>query len=124
MTGVAPRKKRRIPHSFFIRAAYSFLVIAFVVGVGTIGMHGIENMSYLDAFYFTSMIATGQGPNFTPVTAVGKIFAALLAFVSVGTVIAALIFLFGPFFGSVLRLGVERIEEEAENEREKVEKRG
>lgn len=88
-----------------------------VVAIGTLGMHSIEGLSYLDSFYFTAMIATGQGPNFTPTSEVGKIFAALLAFVSVGTVITALLFLFGPFFGSVLKLELEKIEEEAERRR-------
>ena len=37
-----------------------------------------------------------------------------MAFVSVGTVVAALGFLFGPFFGRLWRIGVERLEEEAE----------
>jgi voltage-gated potassium channel len=99
-----------------VRAVYSFLLIVIVVAIGTIGMHLIEGLSYLDAFYFTSMIATGQGPNFTPVTDFGKVFAAILAFVSVGTVITALVFLLGPFFGSVLRSSAEKVEEEAKKE--------
>ena len=87
-------------------------------------MHAIEGWSYLDSFYFTSFVATGQGPpaNLDPQSAVGKIFASFLAFLSVGTVISALLFLFGPFFGRVFRLGVERIEEvEKEHERKKEE---
>jgi len=89
-------------------------------------MHAIEGWSYLDSFYFTSMIATGQGPpaNLDPQSAFGKVFTAVLAFVSVGTVISALLFLFGPFFGRVFRLSVEKIEEvEREHER-KVQGRG
>ncbi|MDV3293149.1 MAG: hypothetical protein LYZ70_02655 [Nitrososphaerales archaeon] len=92
--------------------------------IGTLGIHSIEGYSYIDSFYFTAMIATGQGPNFTPVSEVGKIFAAMLAFVSVGTVITALLFLFGPFFGSVLKLGLEKIEEEAEREKDRLDRRG
>jgi uncharacterized oligopeptide transporter (OPT) family protein len=108
-----PRRRRRVPHSFFERAVYSFLLIAAVVLLGTVSMHLIEGWSYLDSFYFTSMIATGQGPpaNLDPQSASGKVFSAVLAFVSVGTVVSALLFLFGPFFGRVLRLSVERIEE-------------
>ena len=113
---VMSARGRKVPRSFLRRALYSFVVIAAVVTVGTIGMHSLEGMSYLDSFYFTSMIATGQGPNYTPATVPGKIFAAVLAFVSVGTVIAALVFLFGPFFGAVLRSGVDKIEEEADRE--------
>ncbi len=75
-------------------------------------MHWIEKLSYLDAFYFMSMIATAQGPTITPVTAMGKIFASFMAFISVGFVVAALGFLFGPFFGKLWKIGVEHLEED------------
>jgi len=67
----------------------------------------------LDSFYFTSFIATGQGPPATlnPQTTLGKLFSSVLAFVSVGTVVTALLFLFGPFLGRVIRAGVEKVEE-------------
>ena len=100
-------------HSLWKRGVYSFLVVAAVVAVGTIGMHRLEGMSYLDAFYFMNMIATAQGPMVIPATSAGKLFAALMAFISVGTVVAALGFLFGPFFGQLWHLGVKRVEEEA-----------
>jgi len=92
---------------------YSLLFVAAVVAVGTIGMHLIEGMSYLDAFYFMSMIATAQGPMVIPATAAGKLFAALMAFISVGSVVASLGFVFGPFFGQLWHMGVKRLEEEA-----------
>jgi voltage-gated potassium channel len=119
------KRTRRLPKSFLERAAFSFFLIAAVVLMGTVVMHSIEGWSYLDSFYFTSMIATGQGPpaNLDPQSASGKVFTAVLAFVSVGTVISALLFLFGPFFGRVFRLGVERIEEvEKEHERKSPER--
>jgi hypothetical protein len=92
--------------------------------VGTLAMHAIEGWSYLDSFYFTSFIATGQGPpgNLVLSDPTGKVFSSVLAFVSVGTVITALLFLFGPFLGAVFREGEERIEEvgkEVEKELEK-----
>ena len=96
------------------RGAYSCGLVASVMLIGTIGMHLIERMPYIDAFYFMSMIATAQGPVMTPSTTAGKLFASLMAFVSVGTVVASLGFLFGPFFGRLWKLGVERLEEEAE----------
>ena len=108
------RKSRsKIPESFWIRAAYSFGLIASVVIMGTLAMHAIEGWSYLDSFYFTSFIATGQGPpsNLQPASDLGKVFSSVLAFVSVGTVITALLFLFGPFLGRVLKVGEEKLEE-------------
>jgi voltage-gated potassium channel len=114
-----------IPKSFWVRAVYSFLLIAAVVLIGTVAMHAIEGWSYLDAFYFTSFIATGQGPpgNLLPASSFGKVFSSVLAFVSVGTVITALLFLFGPFLGRVLKAGEEKLEE-AEREVEGFERRG
>jgi uncharacterized oligopeptide transporter (OPT) family protein len=116
-TSEAPRRRRvtrrRIPESFWERAAYSFILILVIELVGTVGMHAIEGWSYLDSFYFTSFIATGQGPpgNLLPASESGKVFSSVLAFVSVGTVITALLFLFGPFLGSVIKEGEEKVKE-------------
>ncbi len=114
------RRRRQIPHSIFTRAVYSILLISTVVLFGTVAMHLIEGWSYLNSFYFTSFVATGQGPPATldPQTDLGKVFSSVMAFVSVGTVISALLFLFGPFFGRLFREGIEKIEEvEKEHER-------
>jgi hypothetical protein len=66
--------------------------------VGMVGLHYLEGFSYLDAFYFMSMLATTQGPLRVPITPAGKVFVALMAFVSVGSVVAALASIFGPFW--------------------------
>ena len=109
----ASRRRMRIPSSFWKRAAYALALIVAVVVIGTVAMHAIEGWSYLDSFYFTSFIATGQGPpgNLQPDSPLGKVFSSVLAFVSVGTVITALLFLFGPFLGRLLREGEEKLEE-------------
>ena len=88
-------------------------MVTTIMTIGTIGLHWIERISYLDAFYFMSMIATAQGPMTTPATATGKLFVSLMAFISVGSVVASLGFFFGPFFGQLWHLGVKRLEEEA-----------
>ncbi|MDG7011107.1 MAG: hypothetical protein JRN57_03205 [Nitrososphaerota archaeon] len=104
---------RRVTRSFWERAVYSFILIAAIVSLGTVTMHAIEGWSYLDSFYFTSFIATGQGPpaNLVVNDAAGKIAASILAFVSVGTVVTALLFLFGPFLVRVIRVGEDKVEE-------------
>lgn len=101
-------------HSAFNRALYCFSLATFVLLLGTLGMHIIEGFSLTDSFYFTSMIATGQGPPplVAPVTNVGKLFTCLIAFISVGSMVAALGFLFGPFLGKLWRIGVMKFEEE------------
>jgi uncharacterized oligopeptide transporter (OPT) family protein len=113
VVGRKRNRRRGIPKSFWVRAAYSLVLIAAVVLIGTVAMHFIEGWSYLDSFYFTSFIATGQGPpsDLQPASSLGKVFSSVLAFVSVGTVITALLFLFGPFLGRVLKAGEEKIEE-------------
>jgi len=108
-----PARRRRIPSSFWVRALHSLVLIMAVVVIGTMAMHAIEGWSYLDSFYFTSFIATGQGPpgNLLPDNPTGKVFSSVLAFVSVGTVITALLYLFGPFLGRILQAGEEKLEE-------------
>ena len=110
-------------HSLGRRGAYAFAIVAGLVLVGTIGIHRIEGMSYLDAFYFVSMIATAQGPAIIPHTPGGKIFAALLSFIAVGTVVAALGYLFGPFFRWAWASSIHKLEEEEHVFEEKLRKR-
>ena len=101
-------------HSPLNRGLYSIGLVLSVLLVGTLGIHSLEKFSYIDSFYFTSMIATGQGPvgSLTPQTSTGKLFTSGLAFVSVGTLLAALGFVFGPFLGKLWRIGVIKLEEE------------
>ena len=101
-------------HSLFRRATYSLVIIITVLSVGTLGFHAIEHYSYINSFYVTSMIATGQGPPTAPITNLGKIFASVMAFVSIGSVVFALGFLFGPFFGRLLKIGEEKLKKEEE----------
>ena len=104
-------------HSPLHRGLYSLGLILSVTLVGTLGIHALEKFSYIDSFYFTSMIATGQGPapTVSPATPEGKIFTSFLAFVSTGAMIASLGFLFGPFLGKLWRVGVLKFEEELEH---------
>ncbi len=103
-------------HSPYNRAFYTLLLILSVLSVGTLGMHALEGFSYLDAFYFTSMIMTGQGP--VPGddihTDFGKIFVSLMAFLSAGIIVASFGFLFGPFLGKLLHIGALKFEKELE----------
>ena len=101
-------------HSPLNRGLYSLGLVMAILFIGTVGIHRLENFSYVDSFFFTSMIATGQGPvgSLAPRTVTGKIFTSALAFVSVGTLLAALGFVFGPFLGKLWRIGVLKLEEE------------
>ena len=116
MTG--HRKKHLHPyHSPWKRGFYSLALVLTVLTVGTFGFHLTEHASFVDAFYLSSMIATAQGPTQPLVTSAGKLFASVLAFFAVGTVVAAAGFLFGPFLGELWRIGHHRAEQR-EKERE------
>ena len=104
--------RRHHYHSFWRRGLASLALVCVVMTVGTVGFHLIEKYSILDAFYFMSMIATAQGPATIPTTPAGKLFAALMAFISVGSLVTAFGFLLGPFFGKLWKIGVEKLEEE------------
>ena len=99
-------------HSPIKRGIFSLLLVCIVMTIGTVGIHHLEKLAWIDAFYFMSMIATAQGPMVAPHTDAGKIFIAVMSFVSVGSVVAGLGFIFGPFFGKLWHIGVGHLEEE------------
>ena len=90
------------------------MLVGSVLLFGTLGIHFVEGFNYVDSFYFTSLVATGQGPapSLSPATNLGKIFTAFLAFVSAGVMVASFGFLFGPFLGKLWSIGVLKLEEE------------
>src|SRR5437879_8230198 len=69
---------------FTKRAFYAIVVLAIVMAVGTLGLMVIEGWGLVASFYFMALLATAEEPDATPATDVGKIFGALLAFLSVG----------------------------------------
>jgi voltage-gated potassium channel len=109
----APRRMRSISASRKRREFYAISLIAVVMIVGTLGFRAIEGMNWVDAFYFESMLATGQGPPIQLTTDAGKIFASIMAFVSVGSVITSLVFTLVPIISQFWREGLERVEAEA-----------
>ncbi len=94
------------------RALYSVLIIVVVLLTGTVGIHYFEGWGYVDSFYFTSMLVTAEGPPNAPATDAGKLFASFMAFVGVGSVVAAFVYLLGPALGALLRKGVSEVEKE------------
>ena len=67
-----------------------------------------------------ALLATAEGPSATPATDVGKIFAAIIAFFSIGAAISAITFTFGPLFGSVLKVGARYLEKEEDRLKDKL----
>ncbi len=105
------------------RVFYGVTGIALIMIIGTIGFHELEGMNYVNAVYFESMLATGQGPPLQLNTDAGKIFASVMAFVSVGSVITTLVFTLGPILAMIWRETLERAEQEAKKLEERIETR-
>ena len=81
-------------------------------------------MNYVNAVYFESMLATGQGPPLTLTTDAGKIFASIMAFISVGSVITTLVFTLGPILTMMWREGIDRAELEVRKIEGEIEGKG
>jgi hypothetical protein len=103
------------------RAFYALLVLAAVMVIGIVGLMIIEHWGVVDSFYFMALLATAEGPQATPASDVGKIFAGIMAFFSIGAAISAITFTFGPLFGSALKEGIRFLEKEEERVKDKLE---
>jgi hypothetical protein len=103
----------QLPRSRLRRGVYALIGIAVVLVIGTVGFHVVAGSNWVDSFYFESMLATGQGPPFALTSDTAKLFASLMAFVSVGSVVSAILLTLGPIIMQLWREGVEIVEEEA-----------
>ena len=74
------------PEVFFRRllasASLGVVLVTVSLAVGMAGYHGLEGLSWIDAFVNASMILSGMGPLMSPVTTAGKLFAGLYALYS------------------------------------------
>jgi uncharacterized RDD family membrane protein YckC len=108
-----PHPQPRLSRTALRRLIYALCGIGLVLTVGTVGFYLVAGLSPVNSFYFESMLATGQGPPITLTTDTSKIFASIMAFVSVGSVVSTLLFAVGPIVRRFWREEVEHIEEGA-----------
>jgi hypothetical protein len=85
---------------YYRRLAYhgtlGVMVIVGSLGIGMIGYHGFEKLSWLDAFLNASMILSGMGPVATLQTDAGKFFAGCYAIYSGIALITIMGIIFAP----------------------------
>ena len=74
------------------------LLLVFSLGVGMIGYHFLENLSWIDALLNASMILGGMGPVDPMHTNAGKIFASFYAIYSGVILLASVGILTAPIF--------------------------
>ena len=77
-------------------AALAIAVVAASLGLGTLGYHAFEHLSWLDAELNAAMILTGMGPVDRPLTVGGKLFASAYALFSGLAFLSSAALLFTP----------------------------
>jgi hypothetical protein len=79
----APLLPRREYLARFARSlALGLSIIAVCLGIGVVGYHVLEKLSWIDAFLNAAMILSGMGPVATLQTDAGKLFAGFYALFS------------------------------------------
>ena len=90
------------PDVFARRLTLNFLValgiLLFSLGIGMLGYHFFENLSWIDSLLNASMILGGMGPVNPLQTAAGKIFASFYALYSGVVLLASVGVLAAPIF--------------------------
>jgi len=94
-----PLASRRV---FVRRLAYNGLLasvlLLFSLGIGVLGYHFFENLSWIDSLLNASMILGGMGPVNPVRTVAGKIFASFYALYSGVVLLASISVLAAPIF--------------------------
>ena len=90
------------PQVFVRRLAFNgligLLLLVFSLGVGMVGYHVLEGLSWIDALLNASMILGGMGPVNPLKTEAGKIFASFYALYSGVVLLASVGVLAAPIF--------------------------
>lgn len=76
----------------------SFAIVAISLGIGVVGYHLTEELSWLDALLNAAMILFGMGPVNAPQSTVGKLFATGYAMFSGVIFLTVAAVLFAPLF--------------------------
>ena len=119
--GIVARIVRHPLSPFKRRALFSIVVLAIVMAIGTVGMMFLEGWDPVTSFYFMALLATAEGPALSPLTVAGKLFASLMAFLSIGAAISAITFTFGPLFGYAIKEGFTYVEKEEDKLKTRIE---
>lgn len=81
-----------------LNGVVGLLLLAFSLGIGVLGYHFFEGLSWIDSLLNASMILGGMGPVNPLQTEAGKIFASFYALYSGVVLLAAVGILAAPIF--------------------------
>lgn len=94
-------------HLFLKRLTRSLLIgfglILISLGIGMLGYHHFEKMSWIDAYVNAAMILSGMGPVSNLQTDAGKIFAGTYALFSGILFLVIIAIIFGPLIQRFMR---------------------
>lgn len=107
--GFEHKSKPLLPKTEFYKRqfrflGYSFLLLAFSLGIGMVGYHLATGMAWIDAFYNASMILTGMGPIDPMPTSGAKFFAGCYALFSGVVFLSTVAVLFAPVIHRLLHI--------------------
>jgi hypothetical protein len=88
----------------------SLVAVSLLIGIA--GYHGFEGLAWIDAFLNASMILSGMGPLFSPVTRAGKLFAGFYALYSG----LAVLIIAGIMFAPLIHRFLHRLHLDSEDE--------
>ena len=91
---------------------FTIAIILFSLGIGMLGYHYFESLSWLDSLLNASMILGGMGPVDALHTTAGKVFASFYALYSGVILLASVGVLATPFFHRILHRFHLEVEEE------------
>ena len=81
---------------------YALALVAVTLGVGIIGYHELENITWLDAFHQSALLLSGMGPVVELKSSAGKLFDSIYALFCGIILLAATGLLFAPVFHRIL----------------------
>lgn len=109
---VAKRRELRFsdelspPNVFYSRVRrgviYALLLVGVTLGIGIVGYHALENISWLDAFHQSALLLSGMGPVVELKSSAGKLFDGIYALFCGIILLAATGLLFAPVFHRIL----------------------
>lgn len=91
-----PSSSPNIYHRMLRNGVMGLLLTALALGMGMLGYHLSEEMSWIDSFLNASMILSGMGPATTLTTTAGKLFAGFYALFSGLAFIAIVVIILSP----------------------------
>lgn len=88
----------------FRYSLFAFILLAFSVGIGTVGYRALANLSWIDSFHMACLILTGMGPVVEMQTNEAKLFSSFYALYSGVAFLSITAVFFAPLIHRILHI--------------------